>query len=80
MVLASDLVWFLIPIVEKVDLHKKNVRPAFEGEGVSLGGSGAGGDTALSAADARAKRLARFGNEVSSGTGQGPDPETARRD
>lgn len=63
-----------------MELHKKNVRYAFEGEGVSLGGSGEGRDSALSAEDARAKRLARFGKEVSVGTGQGPDPEAARRD
>ena len=50
---------------------------AFGGQGVSLGG-GASAEP-LSAADARARRLARFGGEVSTGSGAKPDPEVARQ-
>ena len=58
-------------------MHKAKVQQAFGGEGVSLGG-GASAEP-LSAADARARRLARFGGEVSTGTGAKPDPEVARQ-
>lgn len=59
--------------------HKANVRQAFGGEGVSLGGgSSGGGAEAVSPEDARAKRLARFGKTISTGEGAKPDPEVAR--
>ncbi|CAM9546982.1 unnamed protein product [Ascophyllum nodosum] len=67
-------------VAKKVELHKKNAKPSFGGEGVSLGGTVEGASAAPpNAAEARAKRLARFSSEVSTGTGKGPDPEIARR-
>lgn len=57
-------------------MHKAKVKPAFGGEGVSLGGGGS--SEPLSAEDARARRLARFGGQVSSGAGARPDPEVAK--
>lgn len=65
-------------------MHKANVPQPFGGTGMSLGGGGGGGGEAgasgepVSAEDARAKRLARFGNIVSTGEGAKPDPEVAR--
>lgn len=58
-------------------LHKAKIVQAFGGEGVSLGGGGVGTEP-VSAEDARAKRLARFGNTVSAAEGARPDPEIAR--
>ena len=64
-------------------LLKAKVPQAFAGEGMSLGGGGSSdgasaGGAPISAADARAKRLARFGDLVSTEEGATPDPEVAK--
>lgn len=68
---------------KKVVLYKAKVPQAFSGSGMSLGGGGSGdgasaGGAPVSAEDARAKRLARFGNMVSTEDGAKPDPEVAK--
>ncbi|CAN0359412.1 unnamed protein product [Discosporangium mesarthrocarpum] len=66
-------------VASKVEEHKRKVRHAFEGEGMSLGrgpataGAGEGAGAPLSAQDARAARLARFGNMAPSGGTVDPD-------
>eukprot|EP00752_Nemacystus_decipiens_P014348 g12765.t1 len=71
-------------VASKVVQHKANVQPAFAGEGMSLGGGSGGGAAAPltgaeAAAEARARRLARFGAMESTGDGAKPDPEVAKR-
>lgn len=72
-------------VASKVVILKAKVPQVFGSSGISLGASGGGGGEAaasgepVSAEDARAKRLARFGNIVSTGEGAKPDPEVARR-
>lgn len=62
---------------DQVEQHKASVRPAFGGEGLSLGGGG-GNSEPLSTEDARSKRLARFASQITSGEGAKPDPEVAK--
>ncbi|CAM9145971.1 unnamed protein product [Scytosiphon promiscuus] len=74
-------------VASKVVQHKAKVVQAFGGEGMSLGGGGGGGASASAepltpaqaAAEARARRLARFGGMETTGEGAKPDPETAKR-
>lgn len=70
-------------VLSQVVQHKAKVQPAFAGEGMSLGGGSGGGAAAPlsgeeAAAEARARRLARFGGMVSTGDGAKPDPEVAK--
>lgn len=66
-----------------MEQHKAKIQPAFGGEGMSLGGGSGGGAAAPltgeeAAAEARARRLARFGAMETTGEGAKPDPEVAR--
>ncbi|CBJ27422.1 PUB domain, zinc finger protein Thioredoxin [Ectocarpus siliculosus] len=75
-------------VASKVVQHKAKVVQAFAGEGMSLGGGSGGGAADAgaasltpeeAAAEARARRLARFGAMESTGEGAKPDPEVAKR-